>query len=215
MGRWTQRDPAGYVDGVGLYEYVSSRSVAGSDPLGLLSIGAAGGASRSVRVSVNQPTWSLPPSACGARLTAGGCRACCFENYGENSWDLSWFNACMQGCKSHLADAPLQGPTVIVPPEEPIDDEYGPPSTCGRLRNYSGCLRRNHNREDCVSCVSANFANNEYVIRCNRRQAEARCAALPNRDQREQCNALAHNQQSNELNLEVALFNDAIIECGR
>jgi len=35
MGRWTRRDPIGYVDGVGLYEYVGSRPVDRSDPKGL------------------------------------------------------------------------------------------------------------------------------------------------------------------------------------
>jgi RHS repeat-associated protein len=34
-GRWMQRDPAGYVDGMNSYEYVSNRPVAASDPLGL------------------------------------------------------------------------------------------------------------------------------------------------------------------------------------
>ena len=33
-GRWLQRDPAGYVDGMSLYEYVSSRPTVLSDPTG-------------------------------------------------------------------------------------------------------------------------------------------------------------------------------------
>jgi RHS repeat-associated protein len=36
LGRWIQRDPAGYVDGVGLYEYVGSRPGGKSDPTGLM-----------------------------------------------------------------------------------------------------------------------------------------------------------------------------------
>lgn len=35
LGRWLERDPAGYVDGGSLYQYVSSNSVTGLDPLGL------------------------------------------------------------------------------------------------------------------------------------------------------------------------------------
>jgi RHS repeat-associated protein len=35
LGRWLQRDPAGYVDGMGLYEYVSSEPIMARDPRGL------------------------------------------------------------------------------------------------------------------------------------------------------------------------------------
>jgi hypothetical protein len=35
-GRWLQRDPAGYVDGMNLYEYVCSTPTVASDPMGLL-----------------------------------------------------------------------------------------------------------------------------------------------------------------------------------
>jgi RHS repeat-associated protein len=35
LGRWLERDPAGYVDGMGLYEYVRGGAVAVVDPWGL------------------------------------------------------------------------------------------------------------------------------------------------------------------------------------
>ena len=35
LGRWLERDPAGYVDGVGLYEYVRGGPIAAVDPSGL------------------------------------------------------------------------------------------------------------------------------------------------------------------------------------
>jgi RHS repeat-associated protein len=35
LGRWLKRDPAGYVDGMGLYQYVGSQPVTSLDPLGL------------------------------------------------------------------------------------------------------------------------------------------------------------------------------------
>jgi len=38
-GRWMQRDPAGYVDGLGLYEYVGGQPVAMVDPMGLVGAG--------------------------------------------------------------------------------------------------------------------------------------------------------------------------------
>ncbi len=37
LGRWTRRDPLGYVDGVGLLSYVSSRPACEADPSGTLS----------------------------------------------------------------------------------------------------------------------------------------------------------------------------------
>jgi RHS repeat-associated protein len=36
FGRWVQRDPLGYVDGMGLYEYASSMALRARDPSGLL-----------------------------------------------------------------------------------------------------------------------------------------------------------------------------------
>jgi RHS repeat-associated protein len=38
LGRWGQRDPAGYVDGMNLYEYVRSKPATLADPLGLDAI---------------------------------------------------------------------------------------------------------------------------------------------------------------------------------
>jgi len=38
LGRWFQRDPAGYIDGLNLYEYVRSRPVGATDPRGLWKI---------------------------------------------------------------------------------------------------------------------------------------------------------------------------------
>ncbi|MFN5496261.1 MAG: RHS repeat-associated core domain-containing protein, partial [bacterium] len=35
LGRWLERDPAGYVDGMGLYEYVRGGPIAAVDPSGL------------------------------------------------------------------------------------------------------------------------------------------------------------------------------------
>ena len=38
LGRWVQRDPIGYHDGMGLYQYVASVPTTKSDPLGLQSV---------------------------------------------------------------------------------------------------------------------------------------------------------------------------------
>jgi hypothetical protein len=47
IGRWATRDPLGYVDGMGLYEYVNARPVTRSDPLGLFWMLAGAGAPKS------------------------------------------------------------------------------------------------------------------------------------------------------------------------
>ncbi|MBK9189663.1 MAG: RHS repeat-associated core domain-containing protein [Phycisphaerales bacterium] len=44
VGRWTRRDPLGYVDGMGLYEYVKSRPLIAVDPTGQLALECAAGA---------------------------------------------------------------------------------------------------------------------------------------------------------------------------
>ncbi len=43
MGRWTSRDPLGYVDGMSLYAYAGSRPVVGVDSLGLATTPGGGG----------------------------------------------------------------------------------------------------------------------------------------------------------------------------
>ncbi|MDX2146600.1 MAG: RHS repeat-associated core domain-containing protein [Planctomycetota bacterium] len=43
MGRWTRRDPLGYVDGASAYEYVGGRVVVGRDPVGLDMVMNSGG----------------------------------------------------------------------------------------------------------------------------------------------------------------------------
>jgi len=44
LGRWTRRDPLGYVDGASLYQYVGSRPITGLDAMGLgMGLGCQGG----------------------------------------------------------------------------------------------------------------------------------------------------------------------------
>jgi len=38
LARWVQRDPAGYVDGMGLYEYAGSNSIRSTDPSGKVKV---------------------------------------------------------------------------------------------------------------------------------------------------------------------------------
>ena len=39
LGRWTRRDPLGYVEGMSLYAYVANRAIIGVDPMGLIRRG--------------------------------------------------------------------------------------------------------------------------------------------------------------------------------
>ena len=70
LGRWTRRDPLGYVDGVGLYEYVSATVLIASDPWGLFGPGggsplpcAGGDCSRPTGPSTT-PSRSIDPGQC-------------------------------------------------------------------------------------------------------------------------------------------------------
>jgi RHS repeat-associated protein len=73
LGRWTRRDPAGYVDGGSLYGYVASRPLVGMDPMGLCSgLGCGGGR------TISPPTHSAPvimPASSG-----GGNNGSCGSN---------------------------------------------------------------------------------------------------------------------------------------
>jgi len=42
LGRWTRRDPLGYVDGMGMYGYGKGRAVSRQDPTGLRSLNVSG-----------------------------------------------------------------------------------------------------------------------------------------------------------------------------
>jgi RHS repeat-associated protein len=57
-GRWTRRDPLGYVDGMGLYEYVKNTPIRSSDPDGRGAYDVPGTPSRIIGCLV--PIWGLP-----------------------------------------------------------------------------------------------------------------------------------------------------------
>jgi len=72
LGRWTRRDPLGYVDGASLYQYVGSRPITGLDAMGLAGtgLGCQGGGgpgecpgTRGGALEVIQVT-PAPPSGC-------------------------------------------------------------------------------------------------------------------------------------------------------
>ncbi len=72
LGRWTRRDPLGYVDGANLYQYVSSNPLAGADPQG----------------TVQCPNCPTPPGgcsktclACSVEIISMECRGDCCDEY--------------------------------------------------------------------------------------------------------------------------------------
>jgi len=69
IGRWTRRDPIGYVDGVGLYEYVQCAPVVHVDPTGLMSCRACTIMATAVLGAMGTGTAFL---VCGALGLAGG-----------------------------------------------------------------------------------------------------------------------------------------------
>ncbi|MCY2929869.1 MAG: hypothetical protein NTV86_10325 [Planctomycetota bacterium] len=66
-GRWLQRDPVGYKDGMNLYQYVNSRPATTSDPSGQLSAATLVGTANSVRLL--KGTLDAGPCFCGPDVT--------------------------------------------------------------------------------------------------------------------------------------------------
>ncbi len=64
LGRWTRRDPLGYLDGMNLYEYARSRPLVGNDPMGLEWCGLD-----------PPPPGYCPPGQC-PNLRPNGCFRC-------------------------------------------------------------------------------------------------------------------------------------------
>jgi RHS repeat-associated protein len=93
IGRWTRRDPLGYVDGMGLYEIVRARAVALLDPLGLASRDCQGVAYRDQ------------------------CEDCCRANSrGTGMGVIRVFDECMSSCRSKPDDPGVVNPWLTVDP---------------------------------------------------------------------------------------------------
>jgi RHS repeat-associated protein len=140
FGRWTRRDPLGYVDGVGLYEYVSSEAISERDYLGLfcsMTVGCGGGHQngtppddrpRTPRNPRPRPRWV---EGCAANASSRqDCQMCCHYNSdGQNSPDS---NACAANC-------------------DRLPDE----STPQTQPNMSQCLNKSQSNSDITTCSTA------------------------------------------------------------
>ena len=108
LGRWVQRDPAGYVDGANLYEYVRSRPTALRDPSGLASIGGDCSVVDSCGGQTGgqlQPAVPPPPHYCEITTTNfDACKDCCRSRGHDYRGTLR----CIGLCRSKFPPPPLQ-----------------------------------------------------------------------------------------------------------
>jgi RHS repeat-associated protein len=81
IGRWTRRDPLGYVDGMSLYEYVQSQPVTATDPLGLAAATCRYCSSAALPSSCDEPVSAMAGQDCPGgvivwdpRMRGGRCR---------------------------------------------------------------------------------------------------------------------------------------------
>ncbi len=147
VGRWTRRDPLGYVDGMSLYQYVRSMPVRLVDPRGTDAAVGGGGPPR-------LPVPGFDP--CTAERTYAECLQCC-----ENAVDLDHYNQCRSDCfwsrqyvDRHLVP-PWKGPPANVSPEPGAPPL--PPTTIGP--SFWSCVTDTErdctiapDRETCLNC---------------------------------------------------------------
>ena len=112
LGRWVQRDPAGYVDGANLYEYARSSPVTYVDWTGLASqVGLGFGRQSSgcglggVGVdSCGGPKYpGLTPVPCSPCGDISCCYSCCENQYGD---DPELRDRCVVQCRERLNPPP-------------------------------------------------------------------------------------------------------------
>jgi len=135
IGRWTRRDPIGYVDGVGLYQYVQARPVGSVDPTGLAPCDTLREAwlQKLAAVAI---TWTAMTVACvsaptgiGAIFCALGIAALILAQSEANS-ARSAYDACL------LSLVPVRNPYVDLPDQfEPgaQGDPNGPCNCCSEF----------------------------------------------------------------------------------
>jgi RHS repeat-associated protein len=151
LGRWTRRDPLGYVDGMSLFEYVSSRAVVVNDPSGLRRaayVGPAACAALAMALDsarYNYAAAVLAAIGCGA--LGPGLGAVCLASAWAwmRSAELAYQLACMalQACEHAANGSPpntgintdcdnggIWPPGYTPPPPAPLPikpwDEYRP-----------------------------------------------------------------------------------------
>jgi RHS repeat-associated protein len=127
MGRWTQRDPAGYVDGGDLYEYVGGRAVTSNDASGLMRLPCSGsGCTASQPVPAPDPQ----PRDCVNETSFNNCIACCFARNGGS--------ACIGICLSKINPGDASYPTPVEGPPDSRAEVCA--KACAALDSPSGSV---------------------------------------------------------------------------
>ncbi|MCW5757579.1 MAG: hypothetical protein KIT54_10120, partial [Phycisphaeraceae bacterium] len=127
LGRWVQRDPAGYVDGASLYEYVRSSPVGMRDPIGLASLpGFRTGCGGSIGFDAcGGGTFPSDPWQDGfdkavrcvqrGATTWTDCMMCC--GHGASGPHDPRLEGCRAGCDRHANPDPIYTPEPPFVPE--------------------------------------------------------------------------------------------------
>jgi RHS repeat-associated protein len=111
IGRYTQPDPLGFVDGPSVYAYAVSLPLTGVDPNGLLSLPQSPG-----------PTQGLPADQCGIKDFIEACKEE-LKRAGKNA-KKNWQGIAL-ACMAYFANKQLPPPPP--PPRKPPIERPGPP----------------------------------------------------------------------------------------
>ena len=129
LGRWTQRDPAGYTDGPNRYGYVGARAVASKDPMGLKACGVTVGDSG---CGGKAPCWERESALVP-------CIECCLA-------DPALQAPCIDMCKAKFGSAPPPNPgwkpdMGIIPIPDPYEGMTECQRTCAIENDKCKSLR--------------------------------------------------------------------------
>ncbi|MBX3403460.1 MAG: hypothetical protein KF699_08630 [Phycisphaeraceae bacterium] len=75
LGRWTRRDPLGYVDGMSVYAYLGARPMAGVDPSGLVPISCVGCATHR-QIPSRGTSGPVPATPINTGISINECNQC-------------------------------------------------------------------------------------------------------------------------------------------
>ncbi len=105
LGRWHQRDPMGYVDGVSLYQYARSSPIIGMDPMGLafvIGVGASrcsGQGTAGAGCQINTIENPIKGS-CRSEVSYRKCIVCCCSTFPDPTDPRN--PTCRMGCRGRF-----------------------------------------------------------------------------------------------------------------
>jgi RHS repeat-associated protein len=193
LGRWVQRDPAGYVDGANLYEYVRSQPIEMRDAIGLASQGGCGsiggvgvdscGSGSSAQISPLHPRVRDVFDECKKSGSWSGCKFCCRAKLAD-AWVIL---LCIGECRQKYPPPPLQKkdwcggkwPTKYVP-DRGKHFNFG---NCCKQHDecYEQCLPRGQCDADFCSCLDRSctiYPQGDPRRQACQKKANQYCAAV-------------------------------------